>query len=290
MVRLSTSGRWAVLFAAIALAVFSFFAFSPSIAQAHRSGCHRWHSCPSDTGSYVCGDIGHSNYCGGTVVQPTPRPTQPPTLSPTAVPAYTAPSSSTSAPSAPPLQRPQRAGRVSADLLNVRSGPSTDYPVIGGFTRDIRIMIHESSNGWLRTDYQDRSDAWVYSEFVAEDTSGTSGAAPESVNDGSYSQPILINPVGGDSRHDPLRFEWDWTGTLAEGHGFDVQVWQEGESPAGITHPSYVLKAGEMRYIVDVSSLPHPKGNRYQWRVRIVQVESGQNVGPVSESNTFRYD
>ena len=30
---------------------------------AHRSGCHRWHSCPSDSGSYSCGDTGYSNYC-----------------------------------------------------------------------------------------------------------------------------------------------------------------------------------------------------------------------------------
>ncbi len=29
---------------------------------AHRSGCHRWHSCPSDRGTYVCGDRG---YCSG---------------------------------------------------------------------------------------------------------------------------------------------------------------------------------------------------------------------------------
>lgn len=29
------------------------------VAEAHRSGCHRWHSCPSDTGSYVCGDLGY---------------------------------------------------------------------------------------------------------------------------------------------------------------------------------------------------------------------------------------
>lgn len=33
-------------------------------AEAHRSGCHRWHSCPSDTGSYVCGDLGYSRFCG----------------------------------------------------------------------------------------------------------------------------------------------------------------------------------------------------------------------------------
>ena len=31
----------------------------PITVSAHRSGCHRWHSCPSDTGSYVCGDLGY---------------------------------------------------------------------------------------------------------------------------------------------------------------------------------------------------------------------------------------
>jgi hypothetical protein len=32
-------------------------------ADAHRSGCHRWHSCPSDWGTYVCGDLGHCSGC-----------------------------------------------------------------------------------------------------------------------------------------------------------------------------------------------------------------------------------
>ncbi|MGI0041941.1 MAG: PEFG-CTERM sorting domain-containing protein, partial [Nitrosopumilaceae archaeon] len=30
---------------------------------AHQSGCHRWHSCPSDSGSYVCGDLGYYSQC-----------------------------------------------------------------------------------------------------------------------------------------------------------------------------------------------------------------------------------
>ncbi len=34
-----------------------------STVSAHRSGCHRWHSCPSDTGSYVCGDLGYTSGC-----------------------------------------------------------------------------------------------------------------------------------------------------------------------------------------------------------------------------------
>ena len=35
----------------------------PLSSYAHQSGCHRWHSCPSDSGSYVCGDLGYDTYC-----------------------------------------------------------------------------------------------------------------------------------------------------------------------------------------------------------------------------------
>src|SRR6266545_3160562 len=71
---------------------------------AHRSGCHRWHSCPSDTGSYICGDLGYTSGCGGAVesapdntgqyiappeaqyVHPTVIPTRIPTRIPTPTP------------------------------------------------------------------------------------------------------------------------------------------------------------------------------------------------------------
>jgi endonuclease YncB( thermonuclease family) len=39
---------------------------SPTESLAHRDGCHRWHSCPSDDGSYVCGDLGRDDECGGS--------------------------------------------------------------------------------------------------------------------------------------------------------------------------------------------------------------------------------
>lgn len=42
-----------------------------SFTSAHQNGCHRWHSCPSDTGSYVCGDLGYTTYCP-TVVSEIP--------------------------------------------------------------------------------------------------------------------------------------------------------------------------------------------------------------------------
>lgn len=42
--------------------VITFFVVAPS-ASAHQSDCHKDHSCPSDTGSYVCGDLGNDSQC-----------------------------------------------------------------------------------------------------------------------------------------------------------------------------------------------------------------------------------
>lgn len=44
----------------IVIALSFVILLNPSPAGAHRSGCHRWHSCPSDTGSYSCGDAGYA--------------------------------------------------------------------------------------------------------------------------------------------------------------------------------------------------------------------------------------
>ncbi len=48
---------------------------SPTLA--HRSGCHRWHSCPSDRGTYVCGDLGYCSGCSDNqyCLNRKPRPT-----------------------------------------------------------------------------------------------------------------------------------------------------------------------------------------------------------------------
>ena len=51
--------RVALLAALTLLALFG----SLTPVAAHRSGCHRWHSCPSDSGSYTCGDLGYCSQC-----------------------------------------------------------------------------------------------------------------------------------------------------------------------------------------------------------------------------------
>ena len=48
--------NWIILI--LVMIVFGLFVGSFQ-ASAHRSGCHRWHSCPSDSGSYTCGDAGY---------------------------------------------------------------------------------------------------------------------------------------------------------------------------------------------------------------------------------------
>lgn len=61
------------------LIIFSLTSF-PLFVSAHQSGCHRWHSCPSDSGSYICGDLGYTSGCPSyapvkpTVRTPAPKP------------------------------------------------------------------------------------------------------------------------------------------------------------------------------------------------------------------------
>ncbi len=64
----------------VLLAFASLAPLTTSTAEAHRHGCHRWHSCPSDNGSYVCGDLGYDDYCPSKPEEPPPPP--PPTAQP----------------------------------------------------------------------------------------------------------------------------------------------------------------------------------------------------------------
>ncbi len=48
---------------AVVIVLILFISLLPTSSFAHQSGCHRWHSCPSDSGSYVCGDLGYYSQC-----------------------------------------------------------------------------------------------------------------------------------------------------------------------------------------------------------------------------------
>jgi endonuclease YncB( thermonuclease family) len=52
-------------FFGLALVLLLFLPAFPMESYGHRSGCHAAHSCPSDTGSYECGDTGNYSQCPG---------------------------------------------------------------------------------------------------------------------------------------------------------------------------------------------------------------------------------
>lgn len=91
-----------------------FLFLDPQQALAHRSGCHRWHSCPSDRGTYTCGDLGYP--CkyptypegGGTtyttpIIKPSPTPTPKPLPTATPTPTPTPVPTSTLTPTPLPI-------------------------------------------------------------------------------------------------------------------------------------------------------------------------------------------
>jgi len=49
----------------LGLALILLLFLPPLESYGHRSGCHAAHSCPSDTGSYECGDTGNYSQCPG---------------------------------------------------------------------------------------------------------------------------------------------------------------------------------------------------------------------------------
>jgi hypothetical protein len=131
---MATTARFLLTGGLVALGVFG----TASPASAHRDGCHRWHSCPSDSGSYVCGDTGYYSECGLPNSTPTveyvlptylpPRTYPPPTYNPP--PTYKAPPT-TATPftmptlSMPSFDKPVYSGRTTAPSSPPTSGAAT---------------------------------------------------------------------------------------------------------------------------------------------------------------------
>lgn len=272
--------KWPIFIFVLVILAFAV----PKVAFAHRDGCHRWHSCPSDTGSYVCGDLGYDTYCPKA---PAPTPTPMP-VAPTATPLSAAP--------IPPTPMPTNSttsitGSVNAASLNVRSGPSTSYQSVGSLSQGTQVAILEELNGWLRIELPNISPAWVSATYVTKTASASPApsaapAAPQSTGDA----PILIAPVGGIAVNDPPIFTWSWAKPLGADEGFDVQVWKDGESPAGVAHPSFVVNNGNGTYTLSLPSLPNPKANDYLWRVRVINIKTGAEIAPSAQPANFRYE
>ena len=81
----------------------------------------------------------------------------------------TTPQSGTSATSqsSASMNRPGVITVSESGSLRMRSGPGTDYEVIGGLKRDDKVTVLNEKNGWYEIEVANKTRAWVSAEYVS---------------------------------------------------------------------------------------------------------------------------
>src|SRR5213594_1872259 len=161
-------------------------AFTASDALAHRSGCHRWHSCPSDHGTYVCGDLGHCSGCPDNQ--------------------YCLAGQAKLAQSEPRGSKPESQQRPGVPAKDAWTCPS-DAPIKGQLHDLLRRAVHLSPARWtvLRQD-QTRT-------VLRDGRRGKAGRVPsvEAVNVGSSSRIRLVTLTALNVRlYRPCMWQHPW--------------------------------------------------------------------------------
>ncbi len=106
----------------------------------------------------------------------------------------------------------------------------------------------------------------------------------------------LLKPLSlDDPTFGPTNFEWQWTGPVPPGYGFEVRVWREGEQPAGVHNAVLDNQNGLINNIGDntysfsanIKGAAGVRGHSgiYLWTVALVQIspdyaDLGQQAAP----------
>ncbi len=75
-------------------------------------------------------------------------------------------------------------GYVTAPSLNVRSGPSTAYPVLGALRKGQSVTVYGQTNGWDQIYYNGKT-AYVAGNYVSTGSSKSSGTSASSKSYGN---------------------------------------------------------------------------------------------------------
>jgi tetratricopeptide (TPR) repeat protein len=125
----------------------------------------------------------------------------------------------------------------------------------------------------------------------------TATVTPDSALDLSERKITLLQPVSSsEPSYGPTNFEWEWTGALPPGLGFEVRVWREGEPPAGVHNAQLDNTNGNIKHdgnryslSIDIRETAGVRGRSgtYWWSVALVQlrptyVDLGQQADPAS--------
>jgi protein phosphatase len=113
--------------------------------------------------------------------------------------------------------------------------------------------------------------------------------------------PVLQDPLDGASAfrgHGPT-FKWRWDGELAEGWGFEVRIWREGDDHYGAFDVrelmKYVARQPDGSYavglLVEGAYGVHLHGEgEYFWTVAVVQVDPYVRIGPEAAPRKLKYE
>jgi hypothetical protein len=112
----------------------------------------------------------------------------------------------------------------------------------------------------------------------------------------------LLKPISLDQpSFGPTEFEWQWNGQLAEGQGFEVRVWREGEPPSGVhnavedNQKGNIVAVGNNTYrlSVNIKDAYGVKGRsgEYWWTVVLIQFQPEyKDLGTQAQPARLRFE
>jgi tetratricopeptide (TPR) repeat protein len=175
----------------------------------------------------------------------------------------------------------------------------------------LRVKVVDTNEGYGPYDQVTVSVGSVQEGGQAESGPLDSAAPPASMLIATTPAPILSPPTGEFTLLHPLSieepsngqidFEWEWTGDVPPGSGFEVRVWREGEPPYA-AHNSVLdnrygliedLGGGRYRLSMDISAAAGVRGRAsiYFWTVALVQIDPAYaDLGLQAEPARLRYD
>jgi len=198
----------------------------------------------------------------------TPAPTPPPTATPTATPAPTPTVCPSPSPSAGELLV-QKTGRVTASVLNIRSGPSTSTGKLGQLGKgDVVCIVQTGGAGGWHQILHAGQPAWVYANYVdtANPTIGVITASVLNVRIGPSTSTGKLGQLGKGDKVEIVKANAakDWhqiiyNGQLAYVHASYVTVQTQASQPTQPTQPTQPAQTAQYA-TVNASALNFRKG------------------------------
>jgi len=223
-----------------------------------------------------------------TQVLPTDTPTQALPTNTSTIPAPPADTPTmkppTPTPTATPTPKPDAV--VNTVALNLRSGPGTDYEILGVLKQGdfLQVAGRNLEGDWLKVIAPGGKEGWAARSLlqVNVDMTGVAIAQAPPTPTPMYTPtptptptpallppPILLEPEnGGSFIAEPVLFKWQWDEPLAQDEYFSLRVCREKECKGEEIEPCHHNQVQNLEYWGD---LTHCSDGEHYWGVALVR-------------------